>query len=395
MALLLAVLALHLPVWADVEEEKGPRPGLIGLEPLAEPLDQEASAQFQRETIAETYRKAALDRVKLIALAVSMAILLLAFSRGSRPRLRRFTERLRGLLDWYTLGTITGLLLLGLIIPSGIVIGFFYNATPEGAYASVALIASSAFLGFLRNLHLWASEAFLFVMFLHVARVVSMRTYLGKRKIIWITGAVMLITGWTSFLVGTFLKADQEGFEGFVHLMEAFRLAPLGSLIDDFFSGPQTVMKLYIFHIALTTIAILVLIAPHVLLRKVHVHVTRRWKAGIKYAAVLTGVLVILSVLVPAPFLGKPYYGIEITKPPWPYYFLVSAENLFGTTSMVWAPLAVFVPLFLLPYLVDWLPRLSRKRAQLIGEVIFYIGVALLIGLSYWVAATGLVAHIF
>lgn len=85
---------------------------------------------------------------------------------------------------------------------------------------------------------------------------------------------------------------------------------------------------------------------------------------------------------------------MEITKPPWPYYFLYAWENIGGAVSMVWSPLLVVVPLLLLPYALEQLP-LARRTAQRIGDGVFYGGVLITLALSYWVAASGIVPHVF
>ena len=360
-----------------------------------EPFDEEAFKRFVEETTAETYAKARIDQVKLIIIALLIGLIPLGYYRGRWERLKRLGQRVNALWDPYTFGTVSGLLLVGVIIPTGTIIALFYNATPEGLYASMTGIVNSSFLGFMRNLHLWASEAFLLFLFLHTARIVSTRAYFGGRKLIWVLGVGLLTIGWSTFLIGTFLRGDQEAFEAWVHMMALVRFIPLlGNPIADFFSGPFAVMRLYILHIVITTIALLLIIAPHVLMRKVYVHVQRRWRTALRYTLGLTALLAVASLLLPAPFLSAPYHDLELTKPPWPYYFLYAWENIGGAVSMIWSPLLVIVPLLLLPYVLEQLP-LARRTAQRIGDGVFYGGVLITLALSYWVAASGVVAHVF
>ena len=359
------------------------------------PYDKEAFERFEEETIAETYAKARFDQIKFILMALLIGLIPLGYYRGRWERLKLLGRRVNTIWDVYTFGTISGLLLVGVIIPTGTIIGLFYSADAESLYDSMVGIVQNPFLSFMRNLHLWASEAFLLFLFLHTARIVSTRSYFAGRKLVWVLGVGLLTISWATFLIGTFMRGDQEAFEAWVHMMTLIRFIPLiGNPIADFFMGPFAAMRLYIFHIVLTTIALLVIIAPHVLMEKVYVHVQRRWRTAVRYTLGLTALLAIASLLLPAPFLSAPYHDLEITKPPWPYYFLYAWENIGGAVSMIWSPLLIIVPLLLLPYALEQLP-LARRTAQRIGDGVFYGGVLITLALSYWIAASGIVAHVF
>ncbi|WP_456474934.1 cytochrome b N-terminal domain-containing protein [Candidatus Pyrohabitans sp.] len=395
---LLALPTAYATVTAHDEGEEGghgekPGIGYIGLGPTEE-LDEHELEKFVERVMEEAYAKAKVDKIRFAIFALLFAMLYLAFAR-----IKGLSEKLKSGLDWYTLGIITFILFIGLVIPSGIIITFFYKPSPTEAYYSVEVMAQNGALAFFRNLHNWSSEIFLFLMILHSARAVSTRTYLGRRKIIWVTGALLLIISWLSFLSGTFMRADQEALEGFEHMMYAFNLVPLGNYIASFFTGDLAIMKLTAFHIGLTTFAILLLTAPHMLMRKVYLQVQRRWKKALVYSAVLTVFLVMQSLFMEAPFIrgleaGPTVSGIEITKPPWPIYFLVTGENLFGATTMVVMPLLAFLPLLIFPYVVERLPLDSKKKARA-GELLYYAGAFIMLGISFWAATSEIVPHIF
>ncbi len=378
--------------------EDDPAPAAVGLEHLpgaAEPSAEELEA-FVARSAEEVNTKGTRDQVRMVILATIFMLVLLSFYRGRRiGRLREFSAWLRNLWDTYTFGTVTGLLLLVLVIPTGTIITLFFSTQPEGLYESVEAISSNWFLAFMRNLHLWSSELFLVIMLLHVARVISTGTYFARRKIIWVFGVVMLAITWTTYLMGTFLRGDQEAFEAWVHLMAVLRMVPVaGAPIADFFSGEFAVMKLLVFHIAITTILLLVIIAPHVLMRKTYVHVQQRWKTAVKYFTAITAALVVESILLPAPFLGSPLHDIEITKPPWPYYVMYGTENFLGATSMVWSGFLVVVPMLLLPYVLEQL-NIKRGLASKLGNWVFYTGALLVIAFTFWTAAAPVQAHLF
>lgn len=379
----------------EVEDGHGhgePRFGYIGLEP-EEALDQHDLDEFQERVTEEAFVKANLDMTRFIIFGLLFILVFLAFASGTGLR-----ERLTRMIDWYTLGTITGIILLMLVIPSGIVITFFYSPAPTELYSSVENVTRTPALAFFRNLHNWSSELFILLMLLHTARVVSTKTFLGKRKIVWLIGALLFVVGWLAFLGGTFMRGDQEALEGFEHMMFAFGLIPLGNYIADFFSGDLAVFRLTVVHISVATVAVLLMIVPHVLMRKVYVHVQKRWKTALIYAAVLTLLVVVQSLVMEAPFVrglegGPTVSGIETTKPPWPIYFLIAGENVFGAAAMVYSML-VFLPLLVFPYAVELLP-FSRARKAKIGETAFYAGLFAMLALSYWAAAGKIITHIF
>jgi quinol-cytochrome oxidoreductase complex cytochrome b subunit len=356
-------------------------------------LDEHELELFRERVQEEAYAKAERDKVTLIVFGVLFVLVYVSFAR-----IEGISDRLRGVIDWYTVGIVTGIILVALVIPSGIIITFYYMPTATGVYDSVEAMTRNAVLAFSRNLHNWSSELFVILMILHAARAVSTRTYMRRHKIIWLTGAFLLIAGFLAFLSGTFMRGDQEALEGFAHMMFSFTLIPLGQYISNFFSGELALMKLTAVHVGATTLALVVLTAFHVLMRKVHVHVQRRWKKAVVYSLVLTVFLVIQSVFIEAPFVrgmeaGPTVSGVEITKPPWPIYFMIAVENLVGATGMVYS-LLVFLPLIIFPYLIEFLP-LEKAKRNLVGDVAFYGGTFLMLAISYWAAAGTIITHIF
>lgn len=311
-------------VQEDEEQEHGHEEamyGYIGLE-LGEEVEEHALEEFEERVMEEAYAKANVDKGRFFLIALLIALVYLSFAN-----VKGVSMKLRSLLDWYSLGTVTGIILVGFVIPSGIIITFYYMPSPTGVYSSVEAMTQNSVLAFFRNLHAWSSELFLVLMVLHAAQIISTQTYLGKRKIIWLTGALLLIFSWLAFVTGTFMRGDQEALEGFEHIMFALTLVPLGKYFADFFTGELAVMKLTAFHIGVTTFVIGLLTAFHVLMRKEYLHVLQRWKKAVLYSIALTGFIVVQSLVIEVPFIhgldkGPTVSGVEITKPPWPIYSL-------------------------------------------------------------------------
>jgi quinol-cytochrome oxidoreductase complex cytochrome b subunit len=372
-----------------------PKVGYIGIEEKQAVSEPEVDA-FVERVQEEAYAKGKLDQLRFILFGVFFILVYVSFAKIKRWDL---STRLRNAIDWYTMGTITGIILIFLVIPSGIIITFFYMPTSTQAYSSVEAMTRQPILAFFRNLHNWSSEIFMFLSLLHAARAVSTRTFLGKRKLIWVLGALAIVAGWVGFLSGTFMRADQEALEGFEHMMYSFTLVPLGNFISEFFSGEYTMMKLTALHIGVTVFILGVTLALHVLMRKVHVLVTGRWKKALVYSVVLTLFMVVQSVAMEAPFIrglgnGPTISGIEATKPPWPIYFLIQGENWFGANAMVIILAVAFIPLIIFSYVVEFLPIAKAKKAQ-VGEILFYAGVFLMLAVSYIAAAGQIQVHLF
>jgi hypothetical protein len=71
--------------------------------------------------------------------------------------------------------------------------------------------------------------------------------------------------------------------------------------------------------------------------------------------------MVVQSIFMEAPFIrglqsGPTVAGIEVTKPPWPIYFLIQGENWFGANAMVAILAVTFIPLMVFPYVIELLP---------------------------------------
>ena len=372
-----------------------PQIGYMGIDEKSA-IDAAELDRFVERVQDDAYQKGDQDEIRFILFGGFFAVTYLAFAKIKTGNL---SSRLKNAIDWHTLGTVTGIILVFLVIPSGIIITFFYMPTSTEVYSSVEDMTNQPALAFFRNLHNWSSEIFILLSLLHAARTVSTRTFLGKRKLIWLLGALGLIVGWVAFLSGTFMRGDQEALEGFEHMMYSFTLVPLGRAVADFFSGEYTLMKLTALHIVATIFIMAVTLVLHILMRKVHVLVTTRWQKAVAYSVALTLFLVVQSFVMEAPFIvgpesGPTVSGIEATKPPWPIYFLIQGENWFGADAMVMILAVAFIPLLVFPYAVEFLPLAAARKAR-IGEALFYVGVFMMIGVSYIAAAGEIQAHIF
>jgi quinol-cytochrome oxidoreductase complex cytochrome b subunit len=91
------------------------------------------------------------------------------------------------------------------------------------------------------------------------------------------------------------------------------------------------------------------------------------------FALVLLGVLGILTVLLPPVVGPEPVAGIEVTLPPWPFWWMFTLEDWFGLSGLLYGGAALFTLLILVPF-VDRNSRRhwrSRPVAMTIVAIVF------------------------
>jgi ubiquinol-cytochrome c reductase cytochrome b subunit len=274
----------------------------------------------------------------------------------------------------YSLGGLTAVSLV-VLIASGIILAQFYSPDPATANVSVRHIVEGVFLGrFVRSVHYWAAEAMYVLAILHLLRIYFTGAYKRPREANWLIGLGMFALTIAALFTGTVLKWDQEGFEALSHNLELSKL--LGGL--GFWFGadlsPQTsiLVRLYIAHVSMVPGLILVLFALHALLVKYHkisprpsnpsetgepvapfTHHLRRLGA---LGLILLGGLGVLAVAFPPGVGPTPVEGVEVTKPPWIYWWMFTLENWVGLSGILWGSGALFALLVAVPF-IDRNPR--------------------------------------
>lgn len=305
-------------------------------------------------------------------------------------------------LAW-TLGGITSVSFV-LLIGSGIILAQFYAPVPELANGSIRAIQSNDWGSLIRGVHFWAAQAMYVGALLHLVRVFLTGSYKKPREGNWLVGVAMFGLLTFSIFTGTVLKWDQEGFEALGHNVEIGNLlGGLGFWFSPSFSGQISILlRLYGAHVVIIPGMILVLLILHFLLVKRH-HMsphptlpvgksveqaaaaeptqpfTKHLRRLVAFGIALTGVLGILAVLLPAPIGSSPVAGIEVSKPPWMFWWPFTLENWFGLPAILWGEVAFFVVLAILPF-VDRSPKRwwrERPVAMSIAALLFVVLVVL------------------
>lgn len=306
-------------------------------------------------------------------------------------------------LAW-SLGGVTAAA-FAILIATGIILVQFYSPVPETANESVRNIVTEVGGGrFVRAMHFWAAQAMYATASLHMLRVFLTGSYKKPREANWLIGVAMYGLVVLGLFSGTVLKWDQEGFEALGHNIEIGRL--LGGVglwfSPDFAARVPILVRIYGAHVVIVPGLIIVLVVLHALLVKKHkvsphpllptddsgeqasaaeptepfTHHLRRITT---FGIVLFGVLGILAVLVPPGLGPTPVAGLEITRPPWNFWWMFTLENWLGLTGILYGELAFFGLLIALPF-VDRNPnRYWRRRpvAMAIGLLVVISMIAL------------------
>lgn len=141
------------------------------------------------------------------------------------------------------------------IIGSGVVLSLngpaWYHVSPLGH--------------FVNSLHLWSVELFFFFMVIHLWGKFWMAAWRGNRTLTWITGvisfAVSIVAAFTGYLVQTNFDSQWIAYEA----KDALNATGIGAWFNVTDFG-----QMFMWHILLLPLAVLVIVAMHVVLVRVH-----------------------------------------------------------------------------------------------------------------------------
>ena len=112
----------------------------------------------------------------------------------------------------FGLGILLGFLFL-IMVFTGIILMIYYTPSVDAAYQSVKDIEYVVPGGrIIRNMHRWASQGMVILVFLHMLRVFYTGSYLGKRSLNWVIGVVLLMVTLFSNFSGYLLPWDQLAY---------------------------------------------------------------------------------------------------------------------------------------------------------------------------------------
>ena len=319
-------------------------------------------------------------------------------------------------LAW-SLGGIT-VAAFAILIATGVILVQFYNPVPEGANESVRHIVSHLWGGrFVRGMHFWAAQAMYVTATLHMLRVFFTGSYKKPREANWLIGVAMFELVALGLFSGTVLKWDQEGFEALGHNIELGRLlGGAGMWFSPAFANRVSILvRLYGAHVVIIPGLIIMLLALHALLVKKHKisphpslpasesgqqapiaeptePFTNHLRRIFAFGVTLLGVLGILAVLLPPAIGPSALAGLEVTKPPWIFWWMFTLENWIGLPGILYGELAFFALLVILPF-VDRNPNRYWRRRPIAMTIAILMALAM-IALTLLMAVTPTTQHL-
>ncbi|MCL5007046.1 MAG: cytochrome b N-terminal domain-containing protein [Patescibacteria group bacterium] len=161
---------------------------------------------------------------------------------------------------------------------------------------------------FFRSLHLWAAQAFILIIILHLLVVFLTSAFKGKRKLTWVLGSLMFILALFEAEFGYGLRGDFSSQWRTLQAADLYNGTGLGLFINNL-----NYAQIYGIHIVFIPFIIFTLLGFHYFLVRV-LGIAKPYRADIKYEMVpanhaalflrgfaLVAVLIILALTFPSP----------------------------------------------------------------------------------------------
>lgn len=315
---------------------------------------------------------------------------------------------------WFCLGGTPAYLFVVQIV-TGILLAFYYQASPQTAHDSVRYITQEASYGwFFRSLHKWSATLMVAAVILHQMRVYFTGAYRKPRELNWVIGMCLLMCVLLTGFTGYSLVFEQLSYWGANVAANISSSVPVfGNALKQLLLGgdaynTHTLSRFYVLHAAILPGTIILLLAVHITL--IRLHGVTELKFGdeppgkpeffnfypdhllteIMVGLVLMVILCALATLVPA-HLGQradPLTTPEVIKPEWYFYVTFRWLKLFSISVAVLSMGLIVGAMFVWPWIDALLRRITKRE-----DASVYIGIVatlLLIGFTVWEAA---VAH--
>jgi len=316
---------------------------------------------------------------------------------------------------WWCLGGTPAYLFLVQII-TGILLAFYYEASPSTAYESVRYITEEAAFGwYIRSIHKWAATLMVAAVILHQIRIYFTGAYRKPRELNWMIGMFLLICTLSVGFTGYSLVYEQLSYWGATVGANITDLVPVvGPIMKEMLLGGEdynerTLSRFFILHAAILPVMMVLLIFLHLTLIRLQ-GVTEFHFEGTKqdekkktfdffpdhaYTELILGLFLMvllsaLAVTLPAHMgpRADPLVTPEIIKPEWFFYVAFRWLKLFSGTAAVLSMGLVVFCMFVWPFFDGWIRR--RRPGSELSVWIGLLGAAAIIGLTVWEAA---VAH--
>ena len=289
----------------------------------------------------------------------------------------------------FGLGIMLGFLFL-IMLFTGVILMIYYTPSVETAYQSVKDIVNVVPGGrIIRNMHRWASQGMVIVVFLHLLRVFYTGSYLGNRSLNWVIGVVLLIITLLSNFSGYLLPWDQLAYwavtigsniaasaRELTDLLGITNVFDPGGFLKKLLIGGETVgqpalSRFFTLHVILLPVSMLILLGIHFwrirkdggLSRPVRYAEdkgsTNKWYAWpvlmwteLGILLLVVAVVLFIALLADAPLLeqANPSFPENPAKSPWYFLGIQELVSYSAFAGGLLIPLLYLVFLFSIPY---------------------------------------------
>lgn len=315
---------------------------------------------------------------------------------------------------WFCLGGTPAYLFL-IQIFTGILLSFYYEASPQTAYRSVAYITHQAAFGwYIRSVHKWAATLMIAAVILHQMRVFFTGAYRKPREINWMIGMFLLMCTLMLGFTGYSLVYEQLSYWGAtvganiadsVPLVGGFvkRLMLGGEIYND-----RTLSRFFIIHAAILPVALIGLLIIHIALIRLQGVTQFKFEdeppeekdhfnffpdhllTELMIGLVLMILLSALATVFPATLgpQADPLTTPEVIKPEWFFYVMFRWLKLFSRTVAILSTGFIVFIMFFWPLIDQWLSK--KTKSTEVSTWIGIVAILTIIGLTIWEAV---VAH--
>ncbi|NUT41436.1 MAG: cytochrome bc complex cytochrome b subunit [Thermoactinospora sp.] len=248
----------------------------------------------------------------------------LGLGRWLRPNLRKlFPSHWSFLLGEFALYSFVMLVLTGTFLT------FFYQATPEFAYASVTELSIEVRGGMLmRQMHHWSATIFVLSIVLHMLRVFFTGAFRRPRELTWMLGVLLFALALFESFLGFSLPADNVAFAGLRQADSLLMAIPLvGTYLSALVFGGafpgDVIPRLFVAHVLLVPGILLAIVPLHALVLTWRQKHTERRAQGSDERRVTGG-----------PFF--PYFSVKQGITSLGTFTVITALATFVTVNPVW-----------------------------------------------------------
>lgn len=314
---------------------------------------------------------------------------------------------------WYVFGVLS-MVVLVIQLLTGIWLTMSYEASGDGAFASVEYIMRDVEFGYLiRYLHSTGASAFFVVVYLHMFRGFAYGSYRKPRELLWIIGMAIYLVLMAEGFFGYLLPWGNMSYWGAQVIVSLIGAIPFvgPELMEwvrgDFVMSEITLTRFFALHVVFLPIALIALVFIHVV--ALH-HVGSNNPDGVEikekkdtqglpldgipfhpyyitkdFVAIVIFLIIFCAIVFYAPemfgyFIEKPNFEQanplktpEHIAPVWyytPFYAMLRAATFpfLGVDAKFWGFL-IMVGAILIPTALPWLDRSPVKSIRYKGKI--------------------------